>query len=354
MGKGKEIVQENTEMLLFSDVCGIIDNGRKRIAVYVNSEICLTKWYVGKRIKEDVLYNQRAEYGKQIVKNLAAKLTTKYGSGWNLRNIQHCLRVAYTFSEEEIVYAVRTQFSWTHIRSLVSVTDPLARQFYMEMCRLEHWDTRTLDAKIDSQLYERTAISRKPEDVIKKELDNLKDDNTLNPDLVFKSSYFLDMLGLPDVFTEKDLESSIVTQMQSFICEMGTDFAFIGRQKRITVDAIDYYIDLLFYHRTLRRLVAIDLKLGKFKPEHEGQMLLYLRYLNKNERKEGELSPIGLVLCSEGNTEHVEYLMLDEDSPIKVAQYYTQLPDKKLLAEKMQRAIAIAREHFAEQKTNGK
>ena len=354
MGKGKEIVQENTEMLLFSDVCGIIDNGRKRIAVYVNSEICLTKWYVGKRIKEDVLYNQRAEYGKQIVKNLAAKLTTKYGSGWNLRNIQHCLRVAYTFSEEEIVYAVRTQFSWTHIRSLVSVTDPLARQFYMEMCRLEHWDTRTLDAKIDSQLYERTAISRKPEDVIKKELDNLKDDNTLNPDLVFKSSYFLDMLGLPDVFTEKDLESSIVTQMQSFICEMGTDFAFIGRQKRITVDAIDYYIDLLFYHRTLRRLVAIDLKLGKFKPEHEGQMLLYLRYLNKNERKEGELSPIGLVLCSEGNTEHVEYLMLDEDSPIKVAQYYTQLPDKKLLAEKMQRAIAIAREHFAEQKAKGK
>lgn len=308
----------------------------------------------GKRIKEDVLYNLRAEYGKQIVKNLAAKLTTKYGSGWNLRNIQHCLRVAYTFSEEEIVYAVRTQFSWTHIRSLVSVTDPLARQFYMEMCRLEHWDTRTLDAKIDSQLYERTAISRKPEDVIKKELDNLKDDNTLNPDLVFKSSYFLDMLGLPDVFTEKDLESSIVTQMQSFICEMGTDFAFIGRQKRITVDAIDYYIDLLFYHRTLRRLVAIDLKLGKFKPEHEGQMLLYLRYLNKNERKEGEMSPIGLVLCSEGNTEHVEYLMLDEDSPIKVAQYYTQLPDKKLLAEKMQRAIAIAREHFAEQKTNGK
>ena len=249
---------------------------------------------------------------------------------------------------------MRTQFSWTHIRSLVSVTDPLARQFYMEMCRLEHWDTRTLDAKIDSQLYERTAISRKPEDVIKKELDNLKDDNTLNPDLVFKSSYFLDMLGLPDVFTEKDLESSIVTQMQSFICEMGTDFAFIGRQKRITVDAIDYYIDLLFYHRTLRRLVAIDLKLGKFKPEHEGQMLLYLRYLNKNERKEGELSPIGLVLCSEGNTEHVEYLMLDEDSPIKVAQYYTQLPDKKLLAEKMQRAIAIAREHFAEQKAKGK
>lgn len=339
--------QENN---LFNDVCGIIDNTRRRVAVYVNSEICLTKWYVGKRIKEDVLYNQRAEYGKQIVKNLATKLTDKYGSGWDVRNIFHCIRCAEALSEDEILYAVRTQFTWTHIRTLVAISDPLARQFYMEMCRIEHWDTRTLDAKIDAQLYERTAISRKPEEVIKQELDQLKDDNTLNPDLVFRSSYFLDMLGLSDVFSEKDLETAIVSQLQNFICEMGTDFAFLGRQKRITVDAVDYYIDLLFYHRSLRRLVAIDLKLGKFKPEYEGQMLLYLRYLNNNERKEGEGSPIGLILCSEGNTEHIEYLMLDDNSPIKVAQYYTQLPDKKLLAEKLQRAIAIAREHFAERK----
>ena len=347
----KDLEQNTGENILFADVCGIIDNARRRVAVYVNSEICLTKWYVGKRIKEDVLYNRRAEYGKQVVKNLAARLTARYGSGWGYESLKHCIRSADTFSENEIRYAVRTQFSWTQIRSLVSIKDPLARQFYMEMCRIEHWDTRTLDAKIDSQLYERTAISRKPEDVIKQELTQLKDENTLNPDLVFRSSYFLDMLGLPDIFSEKDLETAIVTQLQSFICEMGTDFAFLGRQKRITVDAVDYYIDLLFYHRSLRRLVAIDLKLGKFKPEHEGQMLLYLRYLNQNERREGEESPIGLILCSEGNTEHVEYLMLDETSPIKVAQYYTQLPDKKLLAEKLQRAIAIAREHFIEKKS---
>lgn len=349
----KEIsIEKSQESALFSDVCGIIDKSRTRVAVYVNSEICLTKWYVGKRIKEDVLYNQRAEYGKQIVKNLAARLTEIYGNGWNLRNLQHCVRSAYTFSEDEIVYAVRTQFSWTHIRSLMSIEDPLKRQFYMEMCRVEHWDTRTLEAKIDSQLFERTAISRKPEEVIKKELSELKDTNVLNPDLVFRSSYFLDMLGLPDVFSEKDLESAIVSQMQEFICEMGTDFAFLGRQKRITVDAVDYYIDLLFYHRSLHRLVAIDLKLGKFKPEYEGQMRLYLRYLDKNDRNDGEESPIGLILCSEGNTEHIEYLMLDENSPIKVAQYYTQLPDKQLLAEKLQRAIAIAKEHVVEQKIN--
>lgn len=232
------------------------------------------------------------------------------------------------------------------------IEDSLARQFYMEMCRIEHWDTRTLNAKIDAQLFERTAISRKPEELIKQELSQLKEKDVLQPDFVFRSSYFLDMLGLPDIFTEKDLESTIVSQMQEFICELGTDFAFLGRQKRITIDSVDYYIDLLFYHRSLHRLVAIDLKLGKFKPEYEGQMLLYLRYLDKNERKQGEESPIGLILCSEGNTEHIEYLMLDDNSPIKVAQYYTQLPDKKLLAEKLQRAIAIAREHYVEQKLN--
>ena len=350
----KDIEKTTTGNALFTDVCGIIDNARKRVAVYVNSEICLTKWHVGKRIKEDVLYNRRAEYGKQVVKHLSEQLTAKYGSGWGDKSLLHCLRCAETFTEDEIVYAVRRQFSWTHIKTLCYIKDPLARQFYMEMCRIEHWDTRTLDAKIDAQLYERTAISRKPKDIIKQELAQLKDDNTLNPDLVFRSSYFLDMLGLPDMFSEKDLESAIVTQLQSFICEMGTDFAFLGRQKRITVDAVDYYIDLLFYHRSLQRLVAIDLKLGKFKPEYEGQMLLYLRYLNQNERRNGENTPIGLILCSEGNTEHIEYLMLDEDSPIKVAQYYTQLPDKKLLAEKLQRAIAIAREHFTEQNLNQK
>jgi predicted nuclease of restriction endonuclease-like (RecB) superfamily len=226
------------------------------------------------------------------------------------------------------------------------IKDPLERQFYAHLCGMEHWDTRTLDEKIDQQLYQRTAISRKPERVIKQELAEAKENNQLLPDLVFRSSYFLDMLGLPDVFTEKDLESAIITQIEDFIKELGSDFTFVARQKRITVDATDYYLDLLFFHRELRRLVAIDLKLGKFKPEHEGQMLLYLRYLNQNERKDWEESPIGLILCSEGNTEHIEYLMLDEESPIKVAQYYTKLPDKQLLSEKLRKAIAIAREHY--------
>ena len=290
------------------------------------------------------MYNKRAEYGKAIVKKLSELLTKRYGKGWGYEKLKHCVRSAYLFSEKEIRYAVRTQLTWTHLRTLMGVEDELKRMFYMEMTRIEHWDTRTLDKKIDSMLYERTALSRKPEELIRQELQELQSTNSLTPDVVFRSSYFLDTLGLADTYSEKELEDAILVNLQSFIKEMGNDFAFLDRQKRITVDAVDYKIDLLFFHRTLRRLVAIDLKLGKFKPKHEGQMMLYLRYLNKNERKASEESPIGLILCSEGNTEHIEYLMLEE-SNIKVAQYFTQLPDKKLLSEKLQKAIAIAREN---------
>ncbi len=317
---------------LYSDVCQIIDNTRYRLATTVNAEICLLHWTIGKRIKEDILDNKRAEYGKEVIKNLSVK------------KLQHCVRSAYTFTEDEIMYAVRTQLTWTHLRSLMGVEDELKRKFYMEMTRIEHWNTRTLDKKIDGMLYERTALSRKPDELIKKELQQIQETNTLTPDVVFRSSYFLDTLGLTDTYSEKDLEDAILLHLQSFIKEIGNDFAFLDRQKRITVDAVDYRIDLLFFHRGLKRLVAIDLKLGKFKPEYEGQMLLYLRYLNKNERKEGEESPIGLILCSEGNTEHIEYLMLEE-SNIKVAQYFTQLPDKKLLSDKLHKAIAIAKEN---------
>lgn len=279
------------------------------------------------------------------MKRTAIKLSEKFGHGWGFQTLQHCVRAAYTFSEEEIAYATRTQMTWTHLRSLMSVKDPLARQFYMEMYHIEHWDSRTFEKQIDGQLYERTAISRRPEEVIKRQLAEVRENHAIVPDMVFRSSYFLDMLGLPDVFSESDLETSVLNQVEEFMRSLGSDFTLVARQKRITVDAVDYRMDLVFFHRALRRTIIVDLKLGKFKPAYEGQMLLYLRYMNKYERHEWEESPIGLILCSEGNTEHIEYLMLDENSPIKVAQYYTQLPDKKTLKEKLQRAIAIAREH---------
>lgn len=340
--KNTLFIQE--EQQLFSDVCCIINEARRHVATYVNEEACLMNWRVGKRIKEDVLSGKRAEYGKQVLVNLAKRLTEQFGAGWSHKKLLHCLRAAETFTEEEIVSASRRQLTWTHLKTLMYISNELERKFYMEMCRIEHWDTRTLAEKIDSQLFQRTAISQRPEDVIRCELSNLAETNEIHPDVVFRSAYFLDMLGLPNTYSERDLEDSILNSLVEFIHELGSDFTFVDRQKRITVDAEDYYIDLLFFHRGLRRLVAIDLKLGKFKPTYEGQMRLYLRYLNANERKAWEEEPIGLILCSEGNTEHIQYLMMDEKSDIRVAQYYTQLPDQQLLADKLQRAIAIARE----------
>ena len=331
---------------LYNDICDIIDNERNKIAVYINAKICLTNWHIGKRINDEILFNRRADYGQQIVRKLSQKLTERYGKGWSEKKLRHCLRSAETFSEDEIITATQKQLSWTHLKTLMYIKNPLERQFYMLMCCNEHWDTRTLDENIDKQLYLRTAISHNTEELIKSELEKVESVNQLQPDLIFRSTYFLDMLGLPDVFSEKELETAIINQIEEFIRELGCDFSFICRQKRLTIDSTDYYIDLLFFNRELKRLVAIDLKLGKFKPEYEGQMLLYLRYLNRNERKEWEESPIGLILCSEGNTEHIEYLMLNDNPNIKVAQYYTKLPDKKVLSEKLKKAIAIAKEHY--------
>ncbi|MFA5879102.1 MAG: PDDEXK nuclease domain-containing protein [Candidatus Margulisiibacteriota bacterium] len=334
---------------LFSDIRDLIIHARVRVAQVINSELPLLYWHIGSRIKKEVLHDQRAEYGKQVIQKLSDQLTLEFGTGWSKKQLQHCLRSAEVFTKEEILYAVRRELSWTHLRSLFSIEDKQKRSFYLEMCVVEHWATRTLDEKIEGLLFERTAISRKPDQVIQHEISQLKETGEISSDLVFRSTYFLDFLGLKDVYSEKDLEEAILVEIQKFINELGSDFAFLGRQKRITVDSTDYYIDLLFFHRGLRRLVVIDLKLGKFKPEYEGQMLLYLRFLDKNERRQGEESPIGLILCSEGNTEHIEYLML-EGGNIKVAQYLTELPNKKELEAHLHKAIQLARQRFEERK----
>lgn len=211
----------------------------------------------------------------------------------------------------------------------------------MEMCKLEKWSTRTLMERISSMLYERTAISKKPEDTIKNELQQLKDAQQITPDLIFRDPYFLDFLGLKDTYSEKDLESAIIAELQQFIVELGTDFAFLSRQKRITIDSRDYYVDLLFYHRRLKSLIAIELKIGEFDAAFKGEMELYLRYLEKYESVAGENPPIGLILCTGKNPEHIELLQLHKTN-IKVADYFTILPAQDVLLDRLHRAIAIA------------
>ena len=334
---------ENSTLKLFSDIRQMIATARHKVAVKVNREIILLYWNIGNRIRKDILNESRAQYGKQIVKKLAEKLTIEYGRGWSENQLRHCLRTAEVFSEEQILSAVQRELSWTHIKTLSYINNVLKRQFYMEMCIIEHWNTRLLNERIGSMLFERTAISKKPEEVIKKELKQLSENKKLSNDLVFRSPYFLDFLGLADTYSERDLENAILSEIQRFIIELGSDFAFLSRQKHITIDNEDYYIDLLFYHRSLRRLVVIDLKLDKFKPQHKGQMELYLRWLEKYEKRNNEESPIGLILCSEGSSEHVELLMLDE-SNIKVAQYLTELPPKNILEEQLNKAIRKAKQ----------
>ena len=239
--------------------------------------------------------------------------------------------------------------SWTHIRTIMYLKDEIQREFYLEICANERWSSRQLQERINSMLFERTAISKKPELTIQNDLEKLRTTQEISLPLVFKDPYLLDFLGLADTYSEKDLEQTIVYQLQLFILELGNDFAFMARQKRITVDDTDYYIDLLFYHRKLRRLVAIDLKLGKFEHSHKSQMELYLRWLAKYEQQEHEQAPIGLILCADKSNELVELLEMDATG-IQVAQYLTELPSKELLQQKLHEAIAIAKHRLENKK----
>ncbi|MBC2743184.1 MAG: DUF1016 domain-containing protein [Desulfosarcina sp.] len=330
---------------LVRDIRRLIEEARSTVATTVNAALTMLYWRVGKRINEEILKGERAEYGEQIVHALSAQLQLEYGRGFTRRNLFNMIRFAQVFPKKEIVSALRTQLSWTHFRILIAIDDSLKRDFYTEMCRVDQWSTRTLQARIDAMLYERTALSRKPDELIRLELDALHNEDRLSPDLVFRDPYFLDFLGLADRYLEKDLEDAILRELEQFLLELGGGFSFIARQKRIQVDNDDYYLDLLFFHRKLRRLVAIELKLGDFKPADKGQMELYLRWLDKHERQAGEKKPVGLILCAGKKQETVELLELEKSS-IRVAEYLTELPPRDVLERELHKALVQARKRF--------
>ena len=336
-----------TDKNLFQEVTTLVEQSRQKVAATVNSAIPNLYWQIGKRINEEVLENERAEYGKQIVVTLSRQLIDQYGRSFEYKNLRRMMQFAQTFDDHKIVVTLSRQLSWNHFTTLIPIKDDLQREFYAQMCRAEHWSVRTLRQKIDDMLFERTAISKKPKELIKQELKLLGDDNQLSPDLVFKDPYFLDFAGLKNTYSEKSLEDAILRELESFMLELGTGFTFIERQKRMIIDGEDFALDMLFYHRKLRRLVAIELKIGKFKAAYKGQMELYLRWLEKNEKQPGEENPIGLILCAEGNHEQIELLQLQEFG-IKVAEYLTELPDKKLLEKKLHQAIATNRKKLEE------
>ena len=327
---------------LLSDVRELILRARAGVARAVDSGLTTLYWHVGRRIRQDVLKEKRAEYGGQIVSALGRQLEMEFGRGFSEKSLRHMIRFVEAFPDFKIVSALLRQLSWTHFVSLIYLDDQLKRDFYGEMFRIERWSTRTLEKRIGSMLFERTALSRKPEKLAALELKQLREEDKLTPDLVFRDPYLLDFLGLKDSYVEKDLEAAILREMESFILELGVGFAFLERQKRITVDGVDYYLDLLFYHRPLRRLVAIELKLAEFKPGDKGQMELYLRWLDRYERKEREDKPIGLILCAGKRHETVELLDL-EQSGIRVSSYWAEALPKQELERKLHDAVRLAR-----------
>lgn len=331
---------------LLTDIRALIGSARDQVAQAVNAGLVRLYWSVGQRIRQDILSEKRAEYGQRIVQTLSGKLTREYGQGFGRQNLFSMVRFAEVFPDAKIVQTLSGQLGWSHFVELISMADPLKREFYAEMCRLERWSVRVLRMKIGGMLYERTALSRKPAKLAAIEIKKLREEDRLTPDLVFRDPYFLDFLGLKGAYQEKDLEAAILREMESFILELGVGFTFVARQKRMKVGGNDYYLDLLFYHRKLKRLVAIELKLDKFRPEFKGQMELYLRWLEKHEQESGEAPPVGLILCAARNHEEVELLQLDK-SGIRVAEYMTELPPRKVLEKKFHNAIRLARERLA-------
>lgn len=253
------------------------------------------------------------------------------------------------FPEFEILSTLSTKLSWSHFVELLQIKDKVKRDFYATICSNEYWSVRTLKERIGSALFERTAISKKPEQTIINDLQLLSKENKMTTNLFFRDPYILDFLDLKDTYSEKDLENAILSELEKFVLEMGNDFAFLARQKRITIDGEDYYIDLLFYHRKMKRLVVIELKLDKFRPEHKGQVELYLKWLDKYERAEGEEPPVAIILCATKSDMMAQLLELD-NSGIHVAQYLTKYVPQEILEQKFMNSIENAKIQLEQRK----
>ena len=338
-------IAKDSPIALFNDIANLINNARQHIAFEYNSTQALLCWLIGKRINEEVLKEERAEYGETIVASLAKELTLTYGKGYSRPNLFRMIKFAKQFPTREIVSTLSRQLSWSHFIIICAIDADLKREFYAEMCRVQRWSVRALQKQINGMLYERTALSKKPESVIEAQLDKLKNHDEMTPELIFKEPYFLDFIGAHTYESEEELENLILSNITDFLQELGTDFCFVARQKRMSTGKKDRYLDLLFFNRRLRRLIAIDLKLGDFDPAYKGQMEWYLNWLNTNERFDYEDRPMGIILCAGKDHDDIEYLEMDKTG-IHVAQYLTELPPKEVLESHLRKAIAVAKENL--------
>ena len=332
----------NLTEVFYQDIRQLIETAKAHVVTQVNQALVLTYWQIGKTIKTEVLEEGRAQYGAAILKQLAERLTREYGNGFSHSSLTRMVKFFDCQPDRDIVVTLSQQLSWSHFVEIIKIEDEIKREFYIRMCADARWSVRTLRERMDSMLFERTAVAMQPESVIAQDLARLQTNPAdASPALFLKDPYLLDFLDLNDGFSENDLENAILAELERFILELGSDFAFMNRQKRIQIGGSDYYIDLLFYHRKLRRLVLIELKLGDFKPDYKGQVELYLKWLAKHEQQPGEQSPIAIILCGGKDAEVVELMDLEPDH-IHVAEYWLQLPPKEILQAKLHKAMQQA------------
>lgn len=332
---------ENHELWLLNELSLLIEESQKHLTVQVNSTLTVLFWQIGTIINSEILEKERADYGKQIVVTLSRQLTNKYGRNFEEKNLRRMIQFSEQFPEKEIVVTLSRQLSWSHFLALIPLKKAEAKIFYAQKVSAEGMSVRDLRKQIAAKTFERTSIA------------NLQTTTSFNiPINTFKDPYFLDFLGLKNTYLEKDLEAAILRELESFILELGKGFAFVERQKRMIIDGEDFHLDLLFYHRNLKRLVAVELKLGKFEANHKGQMELYLKWLDRYEKQAGELSPVGLILCAESSREQIELLEMHKDG-IVVAEYWTELPSKKQLEQKIHSILIEERERIERKKLLG-
>lgn len=328
---------------LYEVILGMIEFKKKSIHTAVNSEIVSLYWNIGRVIKTELIKESFCENDLGAVEDISNELAIKCGRGYGKRNLLRMVRFYELYSDFRTVTTLSMQLTWSHLLELIAIDNNLKRNFYGKMATEHKWCVKTLKAEISSMLYERTEISNKPEETINNELKLTKVENKKSEDVAFRDSYFLDFLGMRETYYEKNLENAIFAELERFLLEMGRVYSLLGRHQRITIGETDYYMDSLFFHRELKRLILIELRLTKSIPENKGQMELYLRWLEKHEMLEGEGLPIGIVLCAHENTEEVEFYELN-NANICTVEHLAQLPTKEIFREELHRAVVYSRE----------
>jgi len=331
------------EVQIFKHVEKIIETRKSRAGAYANQEVTLMYWEIGHYINSIILDGNRAAYGKRIVTTLSSQLMVKYGKTFDVHNLRRMMRFADRFSDFAIVTTLSSQLTWSHFIDILPVKTEEGRLYYANDVAQRNLSVQELRRQISRKAYERREIANT----------RIQNNSTV-PFNVFRDPYLLDVLGLKENFAESDLEKAILVELEKFILEFGHGLAFVDRQKRMTLEGDDHTLDLLFYSRPLKRLIAIELKLERFRPGFKGQMEFYLKWLNRFEREDGENEPIGLILCPSANRGVLELLEMDK-SGIAVAEFWTTMPPKAEFERRINEIMQEAKERLARRKsiTNG-